>query len=214
MKKLKNQINGLVKRSHIKRWIILYALLFLIATIITVAFFSNQQYSSEQVAIIIATPFVVSILLVYILSKLIIIKDFDELSEQEKQKMERVRQEAVASHSKLSDVLSFTASILLILGALTFFFALILAISVGLYKLVGLTNIADLVLFNVCIPSVIIAVCCITLLLFIAGIVALWPYRHRIIALFQQKLPKWEIDDNAFRVNGVKIPLHVPKVLL
>jgi MFS family permease len=206
-------ISEKIRQLHIRRWIIAYFSIAVLASLLAAIFFRDQQYSVDQAAVIIAIPILLAIVLGQLFDWLIVEK---EPSQEEKEEIGKRQEEMKHTGKKLPNRLGIPVALLFLFGLLSFFVAVILSISAGLYLLFGLNIISKTVWLKICIPSFIAAVCFLgTFILAVLGII-FWPYRGEAGKIISNGFAQFRGDDkkgNGLRLNGIRIP-SLPRFLL
>ena len=201
-----------IKGLHLHSWAIAYLSIVVIAAIIVAIFFRGQQYSIDQVAVVIVTPILLTILFVRLMGRLIVVHEVSKAEE----KQFKERREKMEKGEKMSNWVGIPLFIILLLGVLAFYVASILAVSSGIYLFFGLNSISKLVWLKICIPSFIAAPCLILLFLLIMAIYSFWPYRDRISSIISKGFAEFKGEDkgNDIHLNGIRIPVNLPRFLL
>ena len=81
-------ISDKIRQLHLKRWIIAYFSIAVLASLLAAIFFRGQQYSVDQAAVVIAIPMLLAIVLGYLFDWLIV-----EPSPKEKEEMGKRQEE-------------------------------------------------------------------------------------------------------------------------
>jgi len=204
-------ISDKIRQLHLKRWIIAYFSIAVLASLLAAIFFRGQQYSVDQAAVVIAIPMLLAIVLGYLFDWLIV-----EPSPKEKEEMGKRQEEMKRSGKKLPNWQGIPLTLIFLFGLLSLFVSVILSISAGLYLLLGLTIISKIVWLKICIPSFIVAVCSLgTFILVVLGII-FWPYRGEARKIISNGFAQFRGDDkkgNGLHLNGIRIPA-LPRFLL
>lgn len=207
-------ISEKIRQLHIGRWIIAYFSIAVVASLLAAIFFRDQQYSVDQAAVVIAIPMLLAIIFGRLFDWLIVEK---EISQEEKQEMGKRQEEMKRTGKGLPNWLSTPLALLFLFGLLSFFVAVILSISAGLYLLFGLNIISKTVWLKICIPSFIAALCfLVTFILAVLGI-TFWPYRAQVRQIIGNGFAQFRGDDgkgNGLHLNGIRIPVNLPRFLL
>ena len=207
-------ISEKIRQLHIRRWIIAYFSIAVVASLLAAIFFRDQQYSVDQAVVVIAIPILLAIIFGRLFDWLIVEK---EISQEEKAEMKKRKEEMKRTGKKLPNWLGIPAALLLLLGLLSFFIAVILSISAGLYLLFGLNIISKMVWLKICIPSFIAAVCFVGAFILAVLSIIFWPYRVQVSKIVSDGFAQFRGDDekgNGLHLNGIRIPTHLPKFLL
>jgi hypothetical protein len=195
IKLLKAELN----KIHIRRWILLYFITFVIAAIVAIIFFKDSSYSPDQIAAVIAIPIIISITFVRLYQYF--------MSRPEGRKApERVHE---GQSVKGVEAVLLTVSVIFLLFMLaSLAFAIVMAISSWLYMVLGLQWANGITWHNLAVNSFCASGISLSCLAVAIVIFIVRPYWLKIFRTVRERLRVWGESTKDIRINGYKIPLH------